>query len=111
MSNELYQVIIFRRDGNHLKGFESDDFDEAKEKWQELQAQWVEKFKETQPFVLEDPVVTAFDPGLILEISVLPVTEQKKSNNPYKKEMNEKGLSNTLNNYTGGASLLDSGYS
>lgn len=111
MSKELYRVIIFRRDGNHLEGFESEDFDQAKGKWLEYQEQWVEKFKEAQPFILEEPVVTAFDPGLILEISVLPVQEQKQSNNPYKKQMQKEGLTNTLNSMTGtNYNLLDGGY-
>ena len=115
MSKQLYQVQIIRRDGMHLMGFESENFDEAKEKWKEFQTQWVTKFKDTEPFVLEDPIVTAFDPGLILEISIVPVSEENKEHNPYKEAAQKKGLQDALAKTTtsGGAGtsgVFDQGY-
>lgn len=111
MSEQAYQLVIFRRDGNHLKITESEDFDKTKELWKSLNKKWEEAFKESKAFIVEDPVVTSFDPGLIYEISILPsVAISKKEHNPYKKAMMEEGFGNRNLLNQANSVLKDNGY-
>lgn len=111
MSKMIYQVLIIRRDGSCINAFESEEFDKSKERWKELKDQWVKNLKEQTAFELEEPIVTAFDPGLISEVTIAPVQEQHKENNPYKERMNRNGLGDSLQNFTGGIDgLKDNGY-
>lgn len=97
----IYQTVIFRRDGNHIAVVESTDFEKCYKSWEALQAQWAECAKEVKPFLLKDPVLTAFEPGLIYEITlrpVMPVTKTVNENNPYAREMLNRGFSSTFGN-------------
>jgi hypothetical protein len=106
----LYVVLILKRTGDHVQVLETDNFDKAHSLWKELLEKWETCHKETKAFVLETPIVTAFEPGQITEITVMPVTKQKSdSNNPYVKDMLNKGFSKTFNNFARGE-MLDEGY-
>lgn len=111
---ELYEVLIIKRDQNHIVVMSVPSYDKCYEKWTELLKIWTEALKDKIPFVLKDPVVTAFDPGLIMEISIMPVMKvaESKYDNPYQKEMMKKGLSQTLrsNGNALNSDILDEGY-
>ena len=96
----VYQVLIMRTNGDHIPIIESPDYDKCYERWKELHTLWTSCAKETKPFVLEEPVVTAFSPTMIYEINLVPVSTQdmasSKSNNPYQKAMHERGFSGTF---------------
>ncbi len=97
----IYQTLILRRDGNHISIVESTDFEKCYKAWETLQGQWAECAKEVRPFILKDPVITAFEPGLIYEIILQPVMSASKAvneNNPYAKQMLDRGFSNTFGN-------------
>lgn len=112
MSSLSYQVLIIRRDGAHINAFESKDFDKSKVKWRELTDQWISVIEESnKPFVLEQPLVVAFDPGLISEVLINAVEEEQKDNNPYKQNQDQNGLGKSLQNFTSGMSgMKDEGY-
>lgn len=109
--NPIYMVQILRRDQNHLEVISSADFNKCLERWKELHQLWAESSKEEKPFVLEDPILTAFQPGLITEIRLIPINAdmQNQSNNPYQKHMMQNGLGATLPS-TSGTDILDNGY-
>lgn len=106
-----YTVLIQKKNQDHLVAIETENYDEAFERWTQLTDSWKVSIKEQVPFTLTTPVVTAFDPGLILEINIVPVPVQTKevNNNPYRRDMLDRGLTETLNNYTRGTEMLDSG--
>lgn len=106
----VYGVFIFRRDGNHMSILETESYDKAFERWQELEQKWTETIEAKKPFSITDPIVTAFDPGLIVEINLKPVVETSANNyeNPYKQNMIKNGLSNSLNSPS--SDILDGGY-
>lgn len=107
-----YGVLILRRDQQHIQALLTSDYDSAFKLWEELSKRWQESVKETIPFRLISPVVTSFDPGLISEITIRPVVENKLTsnpNNPYEKEMREKGFSETFGRYTGNANAIPEG--
>ena len=111
MSNLIYQVLIIRRDGTHIMAFETKDFEESKQRWRSLTDNWLKSLKEETTFELEEPIITAFDPGLIQEVTIAPVEEQSKETNPYKANTQQNGLGTSLQNFTGGMNgLTDSGY-
>lgn len=113
---QVYEVVIFRVDGNNIVLMQSIKFDEAVEKWKEINSSWEEAISSKKPFKLMSPVVTSFDPGLISEISVRPLTkvDESKYENPYQQKMMKQGLANTLRQQTGGhpinSGMLDEGY-
>ena len=123
-SKETYTVLIYRKDSAEpMLVFESDDFTACKTRWKELHEQWKLSHQEATPFVLEKPVVTAFEPGIIAEISVKPkmaMLQQVEDDNPYKQMMMQKGFSQSLqgvdNNFKGTVNgsnqsdLLDNGF-
>jgi len=106
-----YMVLIQKKNQDHLVAIETENYDEAFERWMQLTDSWKVSIKEQVPFTLATPIVTAFDPGLILEINIVPVPVQTKevNNNPYRRDMLDRGLTETLNNYTRGTEMLDSG--
>lgn len=109
---QVYEILIIRNDQNHISALQSDNYDKCFERWEELTKIWTEAVEGEKPFVLKDPIVTAFNPGLIREITIRPVmtVSESKNENPYHKRMMKDGLSATLNNVTGGSDLLDGGY-
>lgn len=109
--NPIYAVQILRRDQNHIEVLNSTDFNKCLGRWKELHQLWAESSKEEKPFVLEDPMLTAFQPGLITEIRLIPITAdmQNQSNNPYHKQMVQNGLGATLPSMSG-VDILDNGY-
>lgn len=112
-SKAAYAVLIIRRGGNeNLNVLETENFDEAHALWKELTDKWVSCLKETMPFVLEKPLVTAFDPGTVVEIQVVPFLPKKSTNNnPYANKMREEGFTETFRKTAAsGGDLLDSGY-
>lgn len=102
MSKEqmVYMVAVYRTDGAHISVIESPDYDKCFAKWVELHKVWSTAAKEQTPFILVDPVVTAFSPAMIFEIKLIPVMSQQlaaaASNNPYAQSMNEKGFGRTF---------------
>jgi hypothetical protein len=106
-----YSVVILRRDNEHITVLETEDYDKAYESWTKLYQDWVTCLHEQKSFVMEKPIVTAFDPGLIYEIKVLPVSISKSiRDNPYTNKMRQEGFSKTFGNYAGGNDILDGGY-
>lgn len=96
----VYMTAIYRTDGAHISVIESPDYDKCFAKWKELNEVWTKAIKDQAPFVLVDPVVTAFAPAMIFEIKLIPVMSQQMaasgSNNPYAQNMNEKGFGKTF---------------
>jgi hypothetical protein len=104
-----FSLVLLRKDQDHIHILETQNEKEVLVVWKELVNAWKTCVKEVIPFTLDKPLVTAFDPGLISEIKIL-TKEMGLSDNPYKKEMLDKGFGNTLNNYTRTSDILDSGY-
>ena len=96
----VYEVVILRQDGNHLSIIQSTDYDKCYEKWKALQTEWTNSVKEQKPFILEDPVVTAFSPSMIYEIKLIPIMAedlaQSSTKNPYAQKMNQNGFGQTF---------------
>ena len=107
-----YGALIMKRSGDFIIAIQSKDYDEVYEEWQKLKDQWAECVKESKPFELTSPIVTAFDPNMIYEITVKPVVEttSNKHANPYKSAMQRNGLSNTLGNAQVLSDVKDGGY-
>lgn len=111
----VYEVAVIRSDFNHIIVSETKEFEEAKITWRELTDRWKKSIEDKAPFELEQPIITAFDPGLVREIKIFatPQGVQQKvgSHNPYTQRMKEEGLSNTMK-YGGisGTDVLDGGY-
>lgn len=98
---QFYTVLVLRKDGDNITAVESADFEECYKVWEELQGKWTEAVKEVKPFVLKDPILTAFEPGLIYEITLRPLSYKKSqinTNNPYARDMLDRGFSNTFGN-------------
>lgn len=106
----IYALYIVRNDIGPMGVFESDNYDNVFVKWKELKEMWTTAIENKVPFEILEPVVTAFDPGLIMEITLKPVVETTASryNNPYERQMVEKGLTSTLKSYH--PELNDGGY-
>lgn len=111
---QVYETVIFRTDGQHISTLQSINFDEAVEKWKELNSSWEDSIANKKPFKIMKPVVTSFDPGLISEIAVRPLMKvsESKYDNPYQQQMMKTGLTSTLRQ-TGhpiNNNMLDEGY-
>jgi hypothetical protein len=107
----IYSVLVLRKDKDHLTIIETENYDEAYESWKKIQEMWVSNLSEQKAFVLEKPIVTAFDPGLIYEIKIVPYSVSKSHrNNPYHSEMKTRGLEGSLGRFTNANDLLDGGY-
>ena len=106
----FYLVKLVRIDGNTVDLVETNDFSRAKEVWKGFYEQWAESSAERKPFVIEEPCdngfITAFDPSLIQEIMILPLSKVPETDNPYKRRMNKEGLGPMMS----GTDLMDSGY-
>lgn len=113
-NKQVYQVIIYRVDNNHILLIQTTNFDEAVENWQKANNSWEESLSNKKPFKLMIPTVTSFDPGLIKEISVKPIVkmETSKYNNPYQQKMMKEGLGATLQQKGNifDPNVLDEGY-
>lgn len=113
-SKQLYEVWVVRYQDEPLAAFSTDKYDAAYEKWKELTEAWTASVKDKVPFVLMSPIVTAFDPGTIKEVTVRPVMKvpASKYNNPYQQDMLKNGLTNTLRNPGNilNSNILDEGY-
>lgn len=109
----IYVVRMFRKDQEVFDCFESVDFSECKNIWEKLHTEWQECHKEQKVFLLKSPIISAFEPGLISEISILPkvnVLNKIDADNPYKKQMMDKGLSHSLRQTGIAPNVLDDGY-
>jgi len=108
-----YGLFILLRDRQEsLLVCETSDFSEIKTKWHELTELWAECIEKQKPFKLEEPRLTAFDPGLIKEITIhaADATSKVDQSNPYKKNMVNKGFTESLKNNSTYPDLLDNGY-
>lgn len=107
----VYEVYIARNDQQMpMIVCQSVNYEECFEKWEELQELWQISSNENKAFVMKEPLVTAFNPVLIREITLRPVVEQSvgKYKNPYQREMIEKGFSEAFGKP--GHDFLDGGY-
>jgi hypothetical protein len=103
-----YELWILRNDERHILVGVSEDFEKLYETWKELHSKWKGCSDENAPYILEDPIVTAFNPILIKEI-ILTIKESNRqisSNNPYERRMQEHGFGNSRPP----VDLLDGGY-
>lgn len=95
----IYSVVILRTDGQHIDMPSNPDYDKCYAEWKKLSDEWKDAAKEQRPFVLLDPIVTAFAPALIYEIRLIPVSTQEmasQTHNPYSKRMQEEGFGRTF---------------
>lgn len=108
-----YAVCLFRRNSEEpLVLTQADKFEDAKKVWNFAHEEWKNSVTEKRPFILEQPIVTAFDPSLVLEILVTPIRSQaRKSSNPYERATQRHGFTEVFNNPTGTVGdLTDQGY-
>lgn len=107
---QVYEVWILRHDEQHICCISEMNYDKCFEGWEKLVKDWKASLSEKAPFSMSKPVVTAFDPGLIKEITLRPVIQvaESKYDNPYQKQMMRDGLANTLK--PTGPDILDGGY-
>lgn len=113
---QIYEVWIVKYNDEPISVLTTNKYDESYEKWQELTNTWISALKDKTPFIITSPVVTAFDPGTVKEITVRPVMKisESKYENPYQQQMMKVGLGNTLKTNMGNSinsELLDEGYS
>ena len=97
--NMVYSVVIMRTDGQHIDLTPTADYDKCYVMWKQLSDEWKDAAKEQRPFILTDPLVTAFAPALIYEIRLFPVSTQEmasNTHNPYNKKMQEEGFGRTF---------------
>ena len=105
-----YGVWLLKRDQDHIQVLETQSFEEADKLWVELKDRWAVCLHEEKPFELRKPIITAFDPGLIYEVTVRPLSASepdKNIDNPYQARMKKEGFSAALRS---GGEILDSGY-
>lgn len=122
---QVLQVLLYRKDEvDPIVIAESTSFSECKKVWKDLIDRWTKAHKEAEPFVLERPIVTAFEPGMVGEIKIFPKMEPQINvdpNNPYQQQMMNRGLTHTMKNHSniydtgaGGGyafgDLMDGGY-
>lgn len=106
----VYEIFIARNDlAVPMIVHRSTNYDECYDKWTELYELWQKTSDENKAFIIKEPVVTAFNPVLIREITLRPVVEQSvgKYKNPYQKDMIENGFSETFGKHT---EIMDGGY-
>jgi hypothetical protein len=108
----IYGTFVMLRGLDHIIALETDNYDEAFDLWKNLKEEWTACINESKPFEMISPIVTAFDPNLIYEITVRPVVETTSSNNhnPYKKAMVNHGFGHTLGNSQLLSDVKDGGY-
>lgn len=107
---QIYEVWILRHDDQHICSISETNYDKCFENWEKLLKEWKFSISEKTPFAMTVPIVTAFDPGLIKEITLRPVVQvaESKYDNPYHEKMRKEGLTNTLR--PTGSDILDGGY-
>lgn len=113
-AKENYAVILLRTDQNHIV-LQVEGFEQAYQKWAEYRDLWVKCLHEKKPLEVtefEQQLVAAFDPALVYEIVVRKKDVTINQNNPYHKEMMDRGFSNTIKQRGVGVTqdLLDQGY-
>lgn len=114
---QIYEVWIIKYNDEPISILATDKYDESYEKWKFLTDVWVNALKDKTPFIITNPVVTAFDPGTVKEITVRPVMKvaESKYENPYHQQMMKNGLGNTLKSVSAvsvfNSEILDEGYS
>lgn len=110
-----YGVYILRKDDQHIELLVSNNYDECFDRYKEIKDRWAQSIKDKTPFELERPIVTAFDPGLVYEITLRLITEtpSSRNENPYQKQMEKNGLGNMFSRTAQvglSGDLLDGGY-
>ena len=115
---QIYELVLIKYEVQQsIILLSTDSYDVAFEKWQEITDLWTKCVQDKVPMKITTPVVTAFDPAAIREISVRPVMEApvSKYDNPYQQNMMRKGLTQSLKDSgnTGPVhpDILDGGYS
>lgn len=114
---QIYEVWIVKYNDEPISILTTDKYDESYERWKNLTDTWVNSLKDKTPFIITNPIVTAFDPGTVKEITVRPVMKvaESKYENPYHQQMIKNGLGNTLKSVNNASvfnsELLDEGYS
>ena len=111
-ATKYYELYIKRKNEDHLSIEIGENFTKLKSTWEKLHKEWNESISEKRPFVIESPVVTAFDPGLINEISLAPYNGQQNRDpeNPYEAAMRKDGFGKSINNFNNLNQSLDQGY-
>ena len=113
---QLFAVTILKRDQQHLIVMQTENQDEAQEAWTKLVGLWTQALKEQTPFILGGVSATAFDPGLVYEITInsTELTGTVSGNNPYNKNMLQNGFSESFGMSAKGNSsqspMLDTGF-
>lgn len=111
---QIYEVWIIRYQDEPISAFSTDSYDAGYEKWSELKDVWVNAIKDKTPFILTKPIVTAFDPGTVKEVTLRPVINipESKYENPYHQQMIKDGFAKTMRNAGNGfqSELLDEGF-
>lgn len=100
MAHELmYQITIYRVDGNHMVAFESEDIKAVQTCFKGLDHEWVTSTAEKRPFRMPEPLMHSFAPSLISEIKVESMSKEDylKQSNPYYSQMKKDGLGGVLN--------------
>ncbi len=112
---QIYEVWIVKYTDEPISILTTDKYDESYERWKILTDIWVAALKDKTPFIITSPIVTAFDPGTVKEITVRPTIKiaESKYENPYQQKMMKEGLSKALKTTSNiiNPDLLDEGYS
>lgn len=111
-SPESYSVVFLRKDSEHVI-LDFSDFENAYMKWAQYRDDWAKCLHEKKPLQIVEKdlgIVTVFDPGFLYEIIIKKRNIKTSPTNPYYKEMEEKGFTNSLKNYSNSSDLLDRGY-
>jgi hypothetical protein len=105
-----YGVYVLKKSQDHISVKETESYDEAFAIWVELKERWAMCIKEQKPFEIVKPIVTAFDPGMIYEVTLRPVPQVAASlgNNPYAAQAQQQGFGSM---FSGQSGILDGGYS
>ena len=98
----IYEVQILRTDGKHIAVNQYRVLEEAKKSWAKLTKNWEDSTKDHRPFVITEPNVSAFSPGLIYEITIaeIPTNVMGDEDNPYMRSMRDSGFSSSFSKYT-----------
>lgn len=113
----VFAVTMMKRDQNHTIVAQTENIEEARRIWDQLVAQWTKCVRESTPFIIDTNVVaTAFDPGMIYEITIksTELTSRFNPNNPYQNNMQQHGFTETFGKFsragTVGQDVLDNGF-
>jgi hypothetical protein len=110
---ENYSIILLRTDGDHII-LDVGNIENAYTKWATYRDEWSKSLQDKKPLIVVEKdlgIVTAFNPGIVYEIIIRKKDLRVSANNPYQKEMLEKGFSQTFGSHTkSGHDLLDRGY-